>query len=155
MSDLIAHLRDIHGSQMQRPLLIDIWPATPFAGSLAFAALDAATLARLQPDLVVFALFGPPLFGPPLYGPALFGPALFGPAQTNAAEQGPPQDAIAVIERLLALGYAGRMVVICPTLPAPKLVEAELRSAGTGGGPGPRLTLLIWQPAQAPGLSAR
>ncbi len=145
MSDLIAHLRDIHGSQMQRPLLIDIWPATPFAGSLAFAALDAATLARLQPDLVVFALFGP----------ALFGPALFGPAQTNAAEQGPPQDAIAVIERLLALGYAGRMVVICPTLPAPKLVEAELRSTGTGGGLGPRLTLLIWQPPQAPGLSAR
>ena len=121
MSTLIAKLREIDGGQGMRPLMIDIWPATPSAASITFARLDAASLAELQPDLVIFPLFGA------------------------------GQDAIAVIERLQALGYPGRMVVICPRLPNPKLVETELRQLALGA----RLMLVIWDGSQICGLSAR
>ena len=47
-------------------------------------------------------------------------------------------DALTMVERLEALGYTGRILVIAPHLPRPQLVERELRAAG----PGPRLQLV-------------
>ena len=39
-------------------------------------------------------------------------------------------DATAMIERLVALGYQGKVAVLAPTLPNPRLVERELRGMG-------------------------
>ncbi len=39
-------------------------------------------------------------------------------------------DATTAIERLLELGYAGRVTVLAPQLPKPHLVERELRGLG-------------------------
>lgn len=99
----------------ERVLAIDLPDATSGDATLKvrLEALDAALLSEHRPERVVFALFGP------------------------------GQDAMAVIERLEALGYAGQITVICPSLPRPKLVEAELRAMG----PGKRLSLLILPPA--------
>ena len=62
--------------------------------------LDAAMLARVAPDLVIVPLFAGDL------------------------------DATMIIERLVALGYCGRVAVLAPTLPNPRLVEQELRGLG-------------------------
>lgn len=40
------------------------------------------------------------------------------------------QDATIVIGRLQELGFSGQCLVLCPNLPRPKLIEAELRSLG-------------------------
>lgn len=76
--------------------------------SAALPQITAQLLASLRPDRVICALFGP------------------------------AQDAYAVVEQLESLGYDGAITVLCPDLPRPKLVEAELRAIG----PGLRLTLL-------------
>ena len=47
-------------------------------------------------------------------------------------------DALTVVEVLEKLGYQGRITVLAPSLPQPRLVERELRRAG----PGARLTLI-------------
>ena len=47
-------------------------------------------------------------------------------------------DAIAAVEVLEKLGYFGKITVIAPNLPRPRLVERELRTLG----PGLRLTLI-------------
>ncbi len=78
--------------------------------------LNADLLARVLPDHVVFPLLSR------------------------------HHDAMAVIERLQALSYAGPMTVVAPSLPRAALVEAELRALG----PGRRLNLLVPQ-----GLSRR
>ncbi len=65
-----------------------------------FADLDGNMLALTCPDLVIMPLF--------------------------AADQ----DATAMIERLVALGYQGKVAVLAPTLPNPRLVERELRGLG-------------------------
>lgn len=62
--------------------------------------LDAAVLARIAPDLVIMPLFAGDL------------------------------DAVAIIARLVALGYGGRVAVLAPTLPNPRLVERELCGLG-------------------------
>lgn len=62
-----------------------------------FAALDAAMLARVQPDCVLFPLFGPSF------------------------------DAHQVLERLHGLRFQGTACVLTPHLPAPQMVLEELR----------------------------
>lgn len=47
-------------------------------------------------------------------------------------------DATAAVEELEALGYRGRITVLAPDLPKPRLVERELQNLG----PGARLTLI-------------
>ena len=47
-------------------------------------------------------------------------------------------DAVTVVEMLEDLGYVGKLTVLAPALPRPRLVERELRSLG----PGTRLTLI-------------
>ncbi len=47
-------------------------------------------------------------------------------------------DALAMVEALQAVGFAGTILVIAPPLPRPELVERELRAAG----PGSRLMLV-------------
>lgn len=74
-----------------------------------FADLAPALLARLRPGAVACPLFG----------------AGF--------------DASQVIERLGAIGYRGELQVLCPDLPRPGLVEAELASLH----PGIRVTLVL------------
>ena len=68
----------------------------------AFADLNARLLAALRPDVVVSPLFG----------------AEF--------------DAGMVIERLDALGFRGRVRVLCPPLPSLQLVQAELAALAPG-----------------------
>ena len=82
----------------------------PMAGvtHLAFSDLSPALLTALEPGLIILPLF--------------------------AASH----DAMTVIERLEELGYGGRLTVLAPQLPRPRLVERELRSLG----PGTRLTLI-------------
>lgn len=75
---------------------------------LTFADLSPERLAALDPGLIILPLF-------------------------TASH-----DAMTVIERLEELGYAGRLTVLAPQLPRPRLVERELRSLG----PGTRLTLI-------------
>ena len=70
--------------------------------------LSAALLAQYQPSLIIVPLFA----------------AGF--------------DATAAIEELEALGYGGKITVLAPELPKPRLVERELQSLG----PGARLTLI-------------
>ena len=82
----------------------------PIPGTLyiRFADLDAAFMTQNQPGLMIIPLFAA------------------------------GYDAITVTERLQDLGYAGRIAVMAPNLPKPKLVEAELRAIG----PGERLSLI-------------
>ncbi len=47
-------------------------------------------------------------------------------------------DAAMAIEQLQELGYQGRITVLAPALPKPRLVERELRALG----PGTRLVLI-------------
>ena len=47
-------------------------------------------------------------------------------------------DAVAAVERLQELGYTGKLTILAPELPKPRLVERELRNLG----PGTRLTLI-------------
>jgi hypothetical protein len=79
-----------------------------------FSGLNADLLARTMPDAVIFPLIA----------------AGF--------------DALQVIDRLVALRYAGEACVMAPILPNRRMVEAELRSHG----PGLRL-LLVEQPARS------
>lgn len=65
-----------------------------------YAELDADLLARTAPDLVIIPLF--------------------------TADH----DANAMIERLVALGYGGKVAVLAPPLPNPPLVERELGGLG-------------------------
>ncbi len=74
-----------------------------------FADLDASLVARVRPDLVMLPLMSP------------------------------GHDATAVIERLQAMGFAGRIVVVAVRLPNARMVESELRNLG----PGMRLSLLV------------
>ena len=67
---------------------------------LTLARVDADLLQRLQPTLVIMPLF-------------------------TAAH-----DATAAIERLVELGYSGRVTILAPKLPNPRLVERELASLG-------------------------
>lgn len=73
-----------------------------------FADLTAALLAEVTPAVVIMPLFAP------------------------------EHDALSMIEALEALAFTGRIMVVAPALPRPKLVERELRAAG----PGERLTLV-------------
>ena len=41
-------------------------------------------------------------------------------------------DVLAVAARLAQIGYGGRLVVLCPTLPNPRMVEREIRHNGGG-----------------------
>lgn len=41
-------------------------------------------------------------------------------------------DALAVAARLAKIGYTGWLVVICPELPNPRMVEREIRHQGPG-----------------------
>ena len=50
----------------------------------------------------------------------------------------PGGDVTLVIEELQRLGYGGRITILAPDLPRPRLVERELRAYG----PGVRLTVL-------------
>ncbi|MFZ5751263.1 MAG: hypothetical protein ACOY5U_09370 [Pseudomonadota bacterium] len=70
------------------------------AGSLAAARIgqiDGRLLERLQPDLVLAPLLGEGF------------------------------DILDVAQALTAAGYAGRLLAICPKLPNPRGVQAELR----------------------------
>ena len=78
---------------------------------VALAELDAASLARAAPDLILCALFA---------------------ADLAAA------DAFALVERLQNLRYRGQILVICPPMPNPVMIERELQALG----PGSRLTLI-------------
>ena len=82
----------------------------PITGVLhsRLADLDAAFLAEHQPGLMIMPLFAA------------------------------GYDAMAATERLQDLGYVGRIAVLAPSLPKPRLVEAELRAIG----PGDRLSLI-------------
>lgn len=123
IGSLISQLRRADEPAVLSLLLVamTVGQDEPAAHCLPLSALDSEALLQLKPDLVVCPLFG----------------------------AGP--DATAVIERLQQLGYSGPIVVICPHLPKPKLVEAELRQLG----PGQRLRLLMVDGAQDAGLSAR
>lgn len=70
--------------------------------ALSLDRLDVAELNRLNPAVVVCALFSA------------------------------DHDAPLVIEHLALLGYAGQIVVIAQALPNPGLVERELRALGPG-----------------------
>jgi hypothetical protein len=67
---------------------------------LTLTQLDAALLRRLQPSHVILPLF------------------------TD------DHDATTAIERLVELGYTGKVTVLAPKLPNPRLVERELASLG-------------------------
>ena len=82
--------------------------ATPGLVQARFVDLDAELLARLQPVQVILPLLAR------------------------------DHDALAVVQRLEALGFTGRLIVIAPSLPNPRMVERELRSHG----PGTRLQVL-------------
>lgn len=91
-------------------------PATNAQPAAAFpyitlSELDAASLRRAAPDLILCALFTADLAA---------------------------GDAFALVERLETLHYRGRILVICPALPRPAMIEAELQALG----PGPLLTLI-------------
>ena len=75
---------------------------------LRFADLSAALLAATNPSQIILPLFA----------------AYY--------------DAMSAVEMLEDLGYIGKLTVLAPDLPKPRLVERELRSLG----PGTRLTLI-------------
>lgn len=67
---------------------------------MTLAELTAEVLKCLQPDLIILPLFSA------------------------------DYDATSAIETLLELGYTGRVTVLAPQLPNPRLVERELRGLG-------------------------
>ncbi|MFN3642252.1 MAG: hypothetical protein ACK4TB_04925 [Gemmobacter sp.] len=67
-----------------------------------FALVDARLIARVMPDLVLFPLFGEGF------------------------------DALQVVERLVTIGYRGRLCCITQPLPAPEVVLRELEAANGG-----------------------
>jgi len=69
---------------------------------IRFAGLTADCLAGFRPDVVLFPLF-------------------------SIAE-----DASVILTRLHELGYQGECLVLCPNLPKPRLIEAELRALAPG-----------------------
>lgn len=69
---------------------------------IRFAGLTAACLAGFRPEVVLFPLF-------------------------SIAE-----DATGILTRLHELGYQGECLVLCPNLPKPRLIEAELRALAPG-----------------------
>jgi hypothetical protein len=75
---------------------------------VSLANLDAAFLAEHQPDFLILPLI---------------------------AESYDATTAVALLE---SLSYLGRLAVLAPSLPKPRMVEAELRALG----PGARLTLI-------------
>jgi len=91
--------------------------SAPLAGASVMTthlqALTSAVLRTADPDLVICALMA-----------------------QSADDSG--ADVVALIEKLQSLGYGGRIAVLCPYLPRPDLVQAELRALG----PGARLTLI-------------
>ena len=74
----------------------------------SFSGLDAGFLARVQPGMLVLPLFAA------------------------------GYDAVVAVETLEALRYQGRIAVLAPDLPKPRLVERELQALG----PGARLMLI-------------
>jgi hypothetical protein len=83
------------------PLAVPIIHAHPRKYSVVlarFSAVDAHLLARVSPECILFPLFGSDF------------------------------DATHVIERLLSLGYRGHMCVVTGALPAPQMVQPELRA---------------------------
>lgn len=89
---------------------------------ISFDGLTAACLAAFRPDAVLFALF-------------------------SAGE-----DATGILSRLHELGYVGDCLVLCPNLPKPRQIEAEL----SGIAPGMRVQLLTSDapPPEAPPQTA-
>ncbi len=69
-----------------------------------FSAIDARLLAQVNPDCVMFPLFGRGF------------------------------DALSVVERIVSLGYPGRLCVVTDPLPAPDMVLRELAAASRGRG---------------------
>ncbi|KAF0171275.1 MAG: Uncharacterized protein FD162_3095 [Rhodobacteraceae bacterium] len=89
---------------------------------ISFDGLTAACLATFRPDAVLFSLFSA------------------------------DEDATGILSRLHELGYVGDCLVMCPNLPKPRQIEAELR----GIAPGIRVQLLMSDapPLQTPPQSA-
>ena len=87
-------------------------PTGPLAVSgvvhASFGAVTAGFLATVQPSVVIVPLFAA------------------------------GYDAATAVAQLEALSYLGRIAVIAPVMPDPRLVEAELRDLG----PGARLVLI-------------
>ena len=83
----------------------------PHSGAIIarFADFGIDMLQSVRPDLIVLPLFAP------------------------------AQDAVTMIETLIAIGYQGDITVLAPALPRPSLVERELRALG----PGNKLRLLV------------
>ena len=79
-----------------------------------YAALGPDLIARVRPDCILMPLFGP------------------------------GYDALAVLERMATLDYAGSFAVLTARLPAPEVVRAELRAAA-GARP---LYLLLFDPVR-------
>ena len=90
--------------------LLDATGPLPMIGVVhrRYSALGPALLIELQPTRIILPLF--------------------------AADY----DAVAAIELLQRLQFAGQITVIAPNLPRPRLVESELRALG----PGARLSLI-------------
>lgn len=92
-------------------ILLDSAKPGPHSGAIIarFADLGIDMLQSVRPDLIVLPLFAP------------------------------VQDAVTMIETLIAIGYRGDITVLAPALPRPSLVERELRALG----PGNKLRLLV------------
>ena len=92
-------------------ILLDSSEPGPHSGAIIarFADLGIDMLQSVRPDLIVLPLFAP------------------------------AQDAVNMIETLIALGYRGDITVLAPVLPRPQLVERELQILG----PGKKLRLLV------------
>ena len=97
-----------HGS---RSTVSDLTGPDATVPYIALDALDATALRKAAPDLVLCALFSADLAA---------------------------GDAFALVERLENLHYRGRILVICPAMPRPRMIESELQALG----PGPLLTLI-------------
>lgn len=82
--------------------LIDRLIPRPSVVMARFAMLNAELLARVRPECVVL----------PLLSPAF--------------------DAIQAIQRLVLLGYSGRICILAPPLPNRAMVETELRGYAPG-----------------------
>lgn len=89
---------------------------------ISFGGLTAACLAEFRPEAILFPLF--------------------------SAEE----DATGILSRLHDLGFSGDCLVLCPNLPKPRQIEAELR----GIAPGMRVQVLTSDtpPPEAPPQTA-
>jgi hypothetical protein len=95
----------LFGLRSDDPVLRDMGPALGLPAMMIEVDCQSLTAAALQRGPVRRAIC--PLF---------------------AAPSDPQSDAIAVIEALAALGFAGEVVVLAPPLLRPKMVEGELRA---------------------------